>query len=258
MTNIINSIALSTHEAAIAMPNEIFDIIREMWNAKTLKSKNHQEFVYSYYYLIAYLWRYSLYYPKGVPQSSIKEMLGYNAEEKRVNYIIKNNGLLDEEKLTMTTTNFPISWELCEGGVSFTHLMDYDDEARSTLKLHLPKNYIVKEPILHTGDHENEGIFHNAVNCHIIDSKIFALCMNKKDLGNSAFYMYGLLKYMQDKNLHFNDTGFFNCSNETLTELTSWSLKKVIEITNTLQDYSLISKEQRVKVKGNVNLFGVF
>lgn len=257
MKNIVARMLNADHLENIAMPNEIFDNISEMWKKGSLKSKNHQEFIYSYYYLLAYLWRYALYYPKGISQGSIKEILGYNSTEKRVNYIMKENGLLDKEGLTISTLDFPVSWELCSEGISFTRFMDYDEFARESLKVNLPKNYIVKEPVIHVGDSENEGIFHSSSNCHMIDAKVFGLCLYRKELGLSSFYMYGILKYMRDKNHHFNDTEFFNCANETLVEITSWSLKKVIKVTNELQSANLITKEQRIKIKGNVNFFGV-
>jgi len=248
---------LEHHNITIAMPNEIFHDIREWLIIGEVKSKMHQEFIYSYYWYITYLWRYCLYNTEEITQKTIKQALGYNPNEKRIDYIIKRNGLLDQKSYTTSTTDFAVTWSLEGNDLSFSMLSDYDEVSREYLSQQITGRNVVKRPVLHVGDEGNEGIFWNSANTHYMDFDIFQLCMSDRKLGCAGFYMYGILKSMSDKNRYFNDDDYFNCSNETLVNVTSWDVKRIIQITNSLMDCGLIDKEQRIKVKGSVNYFGV-
>ena len=245
------------HNVSIAMPNEIFHNINEWLSNGELKSKMHQEFIYSYYWYITYLWRYCLYNSEEITQKSIKQALGYNPNEKRIDYIIKKGGLLDQRGYTTPTTNFPVLWSLEGDDLSFSMFDDYDEISKEYLSQQITGRNVIKCPVLHMGDEENEGIFWNSANTHYIELDIFKLCMKDRSLGCAGFYMYGILKSMSDKNRYFNEEEYFNCSNETLMNITGWCVDRIIDTTNNLQVAGLIDKEQRIKVKGNVNFFGV-
>lgn len=245
------------YNTSIPMPNEIFHDISEWLSNGEIKSKMHQEFIYSYYWYITYLWRFCLYSTEEITQKTIKQTLGYNPNEKRVDYIIKKGGLLDQKNYTSPTTDFPVLWRLDGDDFSFSMFDDYDEVSKEYLSQQITGRNIIKSPILHVGDEENEGIFWNSANTHYVDLDVFQLCMSDRSLGCAGFYMYGILKSMSDKNFYFNDSSYFNCSNETLVNITNWDIKRVIQVTNRLMDCGLIEKEQRIKVRGSVNYFGV-
>lgn len=240
---------------SIAMPNEIFIDLKNWVKTGDLKSIQHQEFAYSYYWLLAYLWRYSYYSEEKIGQPEIKKILGYNSNEKRLNYIIKKNGLLNEMSYTFPTSNYPVSWHMRTGeDVEFDMLNDFEYYDRELLTPNKSRNFFVQSPLKHLGDSENDGIYWNSSNTHILNSNIFTVCMSNSKLGCAGFYLYGLLVYIRDKSM----SSVFHCANETLVTYTGWSLERIIRLTNELEKTSTLSKEQRVKTKGSVNEYNIF
>lgn len=117
------------NESKLAMPNELFTKLLELKEDKTIKS-NHAPFIYSYLYLNAYLYRYSIYETYVPSTSDIKEMLGMSKGTKTVDYIIKKDGLLDKLGLTYSTKDYPI------------HTMWVDEDGN---KLERPQFNMLKE-----------------------------------------------------------------------------------------------------------------
>lgn len=240
----------------VAIPNEIFSELKGWTDDKEVKSVRHQEFIYSYYFYIAYLWRYAIYGKQEINQQIIKQTLGYNPNEKRIDYLIKRDGLLDQKGYTQSTTNFPVSWSLEGKSLSFSLLDEYDEESQKHLLKGYNDNRLIKMPLKHIGDENEEGIFWNSSNTHMIGLSIFNKCIKESDVGCSGFYMYGILNYISSLNNRFNGTSdSFSCSNETLMNMTGWGMRKVIRVTNKLVDIGLIEKEQRIKIKGSVNSY---
>lgn len=102
---------LQQYNLSVAMPNELFPQLLQMKEDKELKPV-HIGFAYSYIYLQTYMYRYSTY-DRYVPSvEEIKELFGFNANEQRVNYIIKKNGLLEQKDILTTTNEFPVINEM--------------------------------------------------------------------------------------------------------------------------------------------------
>lgn len=248
----------NNYNNAVLMPNEIFNELNSWSENKELKTVHHKEFVYSFCWYIAYLWRYAIYGEQEINLMKIKQTLGYNPNEKRIDYIIKRNGLLDEKGYTDSTNSFPVGWSLNGEGLSFSMLDDFDDVSKQYLLKGYNENRLIKAPLKHIGTEDEEGIFWNSPNTHMVNLSIFEKCMSNSELGCSGFYMYGLLSYIDSLSKHFNEAeDYFVCSNETLTGLTGWGIRKVIKVTNSLVEFNLIEKEQRIKIKGNVNHYGI-
>lgn len=238
-------------ERSIAMPNEIFSDMKEWVSKGKLKSIQHQEFVYSYYWLLAYLWRYAMYAEHKITQSDIKRILGYNPNEKRLNYIMKKDGLLDEEGYSRATNDFPVSWrKIGEKELILDMLSEFSEEDRSLLIRFESNRYLVKEPLKFTGAKGGDGIYWNSSNTHIISGEVLHSSM-KKGAGCATFFLYGLLTYIRDK----SGKSEFPCANSTLCQYTGWSERRVIGITNELVELNLIQKEQKSKQKGAVNYY---
>ncbi|WP_144509944.1 hypothetical protein [Bacillus sp. FJAT-22090] len=244
-------------ERPVAMPNKIYADMKQWLDEGELKSPQHQEFLYCFYWVIAYLWGFAKYGEKGFTMSDIKQILGYNPNEKRVNYIIKQDGLLDQKGYTDTVNDYPVLWHMKDGeDISFTMLSDYDELDRELVnKFKTPKPF-VKAPLLSIGE-DNDGLYWNAENSHIVRGEIVVACMANEKLKCAGIYLYGILLMMRDKNLHFHDTDEFQCSNSTLEKLTRWSNQKVIKVVKGLVEADLIEKNQKVKKKGEVNVYKI-
>ena len=241
-------------ERPVAMPNRIFADMRQWLQEGELKSPQHQEFIYGFYWLIAYLWGFAKYGEYDYIISDIKGLLGYNPNEKRINYIIKQDGLLDRKRYTDTVDDFPVLWSLKDGELSHTMLSDYDEVDQQIVNKFKSQKPFVKSPLLSLGE-DRDGLYWNADNSHIIRGDVFTLCMENKELRCAGLYLYGMLQMMSDKNLHFNKSEEFQCANKTLVELTGWGITKVKKIVNELCEVGLISKEQKLQKKGEVNWY---
>lgn len=238
-------------ESTIYMPNEIFIDLKNWTKEKDIKSIQHQEFIYTYYWLLAYLWRYAQYSEQKITQSDIKQALGYNPEEKRLNYIMKKGGLLDEKDYSLATNNFPVNWNFANREeLSFDMLYDFNEDERKYLLKYDSNRYIVKEPIKFTGSDDEEGVYWNVSNTHMMRGDLLLNCI-ENGYSCAPFYLYGILTFIRDK----SDSVEFPCANDTLREYTGWNERKVIKITNTLMDLGFIQKEQKNKQKGAVNYY---
>lgn len=240
-------------ERPVAMPNEIYADMKQWLELGELKSPQHQEFIYAFYWMIAYLWGFAKYGEHGFTMSEIKQMLGYNPNEKRINYIVKQDGLLDEKGYTDTVDDFPVLWSLKDGELSHTMLSSYDELDQQIVNKFKSQKAFIKAPMLSIGEN-NDGLYWNAENSHIVRGDIFVACMNSDELKCAGFYLYGILLMMRDKNLHFHDREEFQCANKTLTELTGWNIKKVVRVVSELDNVGLITRKQKVQKKGEVNL----
>lgn len=249
-----DNLAEQHFERPVAMPNEIYADIKQWLDEGEIKSPQHQEFVYCFYWIIAYLWGFAKYGEKGFTFGDIKKMLGYNENEKRINYIIKENGLLDQKGYTKTVNDYPVLWSLKDGELSLTMYSDYDELDREIVHtFNTPKPFI-KAPLLSLGEN-NDGLYWNAENSHIVRGEVFVACMSNDKLKCAGMYLYGILLMMRDKNLHFHDTDEFKCANKTLVELTGWNIKRVTRIISELDNVGLITRKQKVQKKGEVNCF---
>lgn len=239
----------------IAMPNRIFFDMKNWLNDGELSSPSHQEFVYSFYWTVAYLWRYAIYTDKAYTVGDIKQLLGYNPTEKRINYIIKQDGLLDNKDYTYTTSDFPINWTLKDDELTISMMSEMSEYKQYLNKFKALKPF-VKAPKLSIGENDN-GLFYQPVDCHMISYEVVDKCFKHDKLCCSGLYLYGLLVYLRDKNMAKNDTDIFFCSRDTLLNLTSWSINKLKEKLRILEEIGLIEKNQEKKSKGNVNVYRV-
>jgi hypothetical protein len=178
------------------MPNEIFDDFKN-----NIEKTQHIAFSYAYYYFISHLYRHCEY--EGVTQAIIKERLGYNQNEKRLDYLIKKDGVLDSIGYTETTKDFPIGWSLDEDGtVCFNTIQELDS---SLIPIISEKNFKVKCPLkffyrTREAQHEKvlDGILYDISSTHRIFYKDFQTCMDNKELGTMAFFIYAWISHKND------------------------------------------------------------
>lgn len=202
MNDLRKYLQVNEHQDKIYIPNEIFNDLRVLHD----KGSSHVAFAYSYYYLISWLYRYAKYGELNIDVKMIKQVLGYNPENKKVNYLIKKNGFLDEIGYTYTDTDYPLSWDFNNGDINFMMLSDMDDEVKSLLIKQKGKNYKIKIPIKGLwrsveSEKENiwDGTFYEIEYTHEVSFDVFEKCMENEKLGVSGFYLYGYLKFRCDK-----------------------------------------------------------
>lgn len=244
------------YERPVAMPNKIYPDMKQWLEVGELKSPQHQEFVYCFYWMSAYLWGFAKYGEYGYTISDIKQMLGYNPNEKRINYIVKQDGLLDQKEYTSTVNDFPVLWSLKDSELSFTMLSDYDVLDQPLVNKFKAYTPFVKAPLLSIGN-DNDGLYWNAENSHIVRGDIIVTCMANDKLKCAGVYLYGLLLMMRDKNLHFHDTDEFQCAHKTLMDLTGWGDTKTRRIVAELCKDGLIKRSQKIQKKGEVNWYAI-
>lgn len=193
------------HENHIYIPNEIFTILHN-----NIPKDVHIPFVYSYYYLICWLYRYAKYGSiYNLDNKQIKSILGYNPDTKGLDYLTKKNGLMDSINLTITDKDFPCAWDYShEEGLSFTLLSDFDEDTQEMIKQQLNKKFTIKYPIkaffrydeseeIPEGyDESDSGTFFDFSNTHNVSFDVFLFCMSMNDIGCTGFYMYSYFKMM--------------------------------------------------------------
>lgn len=183
----------------IYMPNEIFNDFRN-----SIKSAKHNTFAYSYYYYVSYLYRYCKWYDnEKITQALIKQKLQKSSIDKKVDYLIKKGGLLDEIGYTITESNYPLSWSMENGFLEFEMVKDFRELVGCNTiiqDLNFKVKYPVKSFFRNTDSATNEildGTFYEVDNTHKIDYEVFEKCMSSEDLGTNAFYIYGYIKHKQ-------------------------------------------------------------
>lgn len=210
------------YESKIFLPNEIFE---DLTNSNEFKATNDISFAYSYIYLVTWLYRYCKYSEttETINQRKLKEILGYSPTNKKIDYIIKKNGLLEEIGYLKTTTNYPVYWDFEDGnydnddnliGVTFetyNDLKEQESESFMVKNLNMGKNFNVKYPVksFHRNGNEEEldGTFYNVEKTFLIPFEVFLYCMANKEIGTIGFYLYSYIKMYNQK---FDDS--FNAS----------------------------------------------
>lgn len=224
------------------MPNEIFNDLKTIHD----KGSSHVAFAYSFYYLISWLYRYAKYGELDIDVKMIKEVLGYNADNKKVNYLIKKNGLLDEIGYTYTDNDYPIAWDFNDGDILFTMLSDMDDEVKKIMIKQKGRNFKIKVPVKaiwrnKESEEENiwDGTFYDISYTHEMLFDVFVKCMENEDLGVTGFYLYGYLKYR----CQWFD-GKFNRSIENIANDLGMSRNTADKYLTNLTKYGLINYQE--------------
>lgn len=225
------------YKTRIYIHNEIFKELEVIYD----KGSSHVAFAYSHYFLICWLYRYAKYSEWNVDVKWIKQMLGYNPTNKKIDYLIKKGGLLDQIGLTRISNDFPVSWSMQEDDLEFMMYSELDDVMKGYLK-----KCNIKVPIKAV-----ERTFYDISNTHEMKFDLFIKCM-ESDLGCSGFYLCGYLKYKCDK------FGEYCVSFERLAADIGMSKSTVQKYIGLLLDHSLISyKENACRlVDGQFNKLG--
>jgi hypothetical protein len=173
-------------------------------NNKNIQNGIHVAFCYAYYYLISYIYRYAKYGQSRYQQGDLKEILGYASKYKKVDYLIKKDGVLDTMGYTCSNTDFPVVSEVVydEGkgkvvDVEFTMYSElkvmYQEESLRNYKIKVPVKGLYRDKESEDDDYLN-GTFFEIDSTHGIDPIVFIKCMANESIGCVGFYLYGYLK----------------------------------------------------------------
>lgn len=236
-----NKLHVQESEQMVNMPNEIFEQLKVIAGGKNDKKGSHIAFAYSYVYFYTYMYRYSKYYYIAPTTEDVKQLLGYSATNKTMNYLIKKNGLLEQLGLLETTTDYPVlSYFDDDKYIRFELLSEQDDEyiVKNLTKRH-SNNYLIKRPLFGfnrviEGEIDN-GTFLDAHNTTIIDFNVFLFCMTNKELGTIAFYLYGYLKM---QSYHFY--GDFKATSKRIARETGLGEQTIVRYEKSMREYNMV------------------
>lgn len=227
------------------MPNEIFSDFRN-----SIKSAKHNTFAYSYYYYVSYLYRYCKWYDnEKITQALIKQKLQKSAIDKKVDYLIKKDGILDTIGYTITDSNYPLSWSMENGFLEFEMIKDFRELVGCNTiiqDLSYKVKYPVKSFFRNTDSLTNgnlDGTFYEVENTHKIDYEVFEKCMSNQHLGTNAFYIYGYLKWKQGTLKQYKMASR-NIKNELIMSEATFR-----SYVNSLEEYKIV-KVHREKFSG--------
>ncbi|MGG0667712.1 GIY-YIG nuclease family protein [Lederbergia citrisecunda] len=185
--NIFEVLEINGMESNIFIPNSIFEDL--IFN---IKNGSHIAYAYGYLYLSYYLYRNCKYFNvKTILNTNVlKELLGYKEKNRTANYITKRGGLLDKMGYTESTKDYPIFLEETDGKeLSFITHKDVEGSVVPQ------KSFFLKRPVKmaeFTDIEESQS--------HSIDFEVFNFCMERKELGTVAFYLYSWIKHNEDIN----------------------------------------------------------
>ncbi|WP_217581059.1 helix-turn-helix domain-containing protein [Lysinibacillus sp. GbtcB16] len=238
----------SKFESTVALPNELFDHLLELEDKKILKNK-HAHVAYGYMFLQTWLYRYAKYSQYTPTVADIKQLLGFKADEKRINYIIKKDGVLDNEGLTETTQDFPVivMWDYDDMTGqrnnfptidTMTDLYPVTYELKDMLKTHgIQRQTICKKPLhLYEREDGEEGTLKRSDFTTQIDIRAFDFCMEHvKELGLTGFFLYAYIVHMDGV-----FSSGFDASAERLAKELCMDKKTIIKYRNALRAYNMI------------------
>ncbi len=240
------------HQQHVGIPNDIFEILskdEELMNAKA----PHVAVAYSYVYLTAWLYQYAKYsLPNEITDiTNLKEIIGFSRVEKRINYIIKKDGVLDRLGITKTIPfdEAPVEYTWEDGFfIGFTTYKEWlaeqhPQDVSDWREMGVIKNTIrkqVKYPIFgednrEVNGEELAGTFYEWGDSHAIPFDVFLACMTNDDLGCTAFYIYAYLYSRCSMN-----GGQIEVSLDRMIEITGVRQKTLNKYLGALKSYGLV------------------
>ena len=182
-------------ENFVNMDINIFKVLKEASDKGLIKNAPHKAFTLSYLWLVSYLWKYSKYGDMEISTKDIKEILGVSAIEKRMDYLIKKNGVLDSVGLLETTRNFPIHTDFSgDSGIKITQLSDLDDGIAKEYLKRYNSRYTCKKPLTQYGREGKVGMLFSKDDTLPISVLEFTRIVLCGDLGVDGFIVYSFLK----------------------------------------------------------------
>lgn len=250
------------YQSSVGIPNYLFEQLNGLVKQKKLKSQ-HIGFAFSYIYFITYMARYAKYDCFLPSTKQIKEILGYSATNKTIDYIIKKDGLLDKAGITKTIDDFPVvaEWKEDYSIVGKNKLLEitfvseiYPDmmffkkerKANSQTMCKIPLFGFYDNPDDWGSGQPYDGTFffdydQSGIDFSLIDFRVFAYCMaNPSELGCNAFYLYS---YLKSKNDIYNG---YNATSKRLAQETGLSQRTLEKYRDNMRSYNMMTLQHEM------------
>lgn len=249
--DIVDKIKYNEKQDNVYLNNNTFKILESLIDTGSIK-KTHVSFTFTYLYLITYLFRYTKYSDKVLTTGEIKELLGYSKVNKRIDYIIKENGVLDTVGLTKTIHDFPIDHSITNGSLTITMLSELNNNDSYSINWRKQRGISIsqscKYPTLgfyntlkddiDISYFDNGGSFFNVNYTTLIPFKVLLYCLSNKAIGVDGFYTYcKILSFNKITNSHYH-IGIVKLGNDIY-----FGTSKIQSIMNNLRLYGLISTD---------------
>ncbi|UNT53519.1 hypothetical protein [Lysinibacillus capsici] len=248
------------HEKSVFMPNELFEELLELKEQKRISASNIPT-IYSYLYLQTWLWRYGMYGQRIPTNGEVKEILGYKHDNKKLNPIIGEGGLLDTLNYTKTEYDFPFiaMYEKQKVTTPDGEEKTIIDASLEMMSEVFPNENIMREVIYENGgttltwckrpmhlyerldeDGDNIGGTLDFVDYTTkIDLEVFDFCMrNPKELGCTAFYLYAYLKHKCF--WHSRESDGYDATAKRIAEETGLSESTVKKYRDKMRDFNMM------------------
>ncbi len=242
-------------QSNLFISNQHFYILKDLFDKGEITSNIHIPFAFAYIYFVTYMFRYAKYDDYVPLQYEIKELLGYSKKDKKLNYLIKEDGVLDNNNLTKTIYDFPLvqdydtySTDILE----FTMMKDLYEDYEWKVYKKIRSDSFCKYPVLGFYDEPNSydgitlfnegGSFFESYNFTIIPFEVFNYSLANDKIGVIGFYLYSFIKY---KNGILGES--YGASSDTLAKETSLGKRTVERYLSTLRKYNMISSHQEMK-----------
>lgn len=241
-----NSIRIQTQ-----IPNEIFDDFSKI----EFKTWKHRAFSYTYYYLINYIYRNTLYNHNPMDYSQDNIIKSIIQKTSSISYITKKDGLLDVNGYTETTSDYPITFYMDDTILEFSTIKNVGNVIQSEVG----NRFFIKRPTKSFERFDNEsytGTYYDMQNTHFISIQRFVEILSNVDLGYVAVYIYGYISMMSDRfpkgfkisNKEFADV--IGCTERTISKYTKLLEEKgYIKSERELYGNKLLEKKYLVKDK---------
>lgn len=219
----------------IQMPNEIFEDFKN----ELFQNFNHKCFAYSFYYLINFMYRNTIYGFKDVSSYSLENVAKvFVGNHRKVYYITKSGGVLDSIGYTETTNDYPIFMSIDNDIIDFTTIKMLETKTN-----HSP-NLMIKLPVksFYRYDFEDlHGTYYSFQNTHLVKVNRFMDIISNKNLGHVGLFIYSYLKMMCDK----FEAGY-KISNEELSEVVGCSERTLTKYTTLLEKHDFIKSTRHI------------
>lgn len=248
-------------ESFVNMDLSIFDSLNELESNGSIKSTSNKVFTFGYLWLVSYLWKYSKYGEMEYTAKDIKLILGVSPIEKRIDYLIKQNGLLDNIGMLETTRDFPIYTNFSKSeGIQISSLSGLADDLRESFLQNCNSRYTCKKPLFQYERENKVGLMFSRDDVLPISLLEFTRIVLSDELGLEAFYVYAYLK-LRCKLRGYTSVGIMMYE---LSEAIGFRERKLSSIIQNLEMVGLVDvtreyihNESKTKIIGQHNRYTI-
>ena len=225
-----------------------FDEFNKLLATGDIKNNRHKTFAFSYYCLVSYLWKYSKYGEQEINVQDIKSILQLSVGDKRVDYLIKKNGVLDLFGFTETTRDFPMATTFDEDNmIEVKTLKDLGEETEKSFLAQYNNKYACKKPLLQYNRKDKAGLMFSKDD--VVPISVFELTRTLlcPEISFDGFYVYIYLKY-RCKMINYSDLRIFYAE---LEKHIGYKKRRIRELINALSNIGMIRVESEYGHENN-------